>query len=188
MPTNPSDLFAQIDKVVGDPRVHDLAQVSFSLYSANLGWLKALAVLLTAGFIAATAFFIAKTGWLALRIDRFEDVILRSDIPKKRSIKAWSNVKRHFFDGDDNSLKIAIIEADNLLDEALKLAGLRGQTLGDKLKGATEANLPNLEDIWEAHKLRNRIAHESQLRLNRDTAEKALVIYEQAFKDLGVLE
>ncbi len=188
MITQPSQLYDKAQDLLNDPRVQKPLQASVSLYFQNLGWLKAFGVLLTAAFVAATIFFVVKTGWLALRVNRIQDVFLKSNLPKKRSVKAWRSVKKHFFDGDDNSLKIAIIEADNLLDEALKIAGLRGITLGDKLKGVTEEQLPNINLIWEAHKIRNRIAHEAQFKLNRDTAEKALAVYEQTLKDLTVLD
>jgi len=188
MPTTPPQLLAQINGALGDPRVQEPLQRTLSFYFSNLGWLKALAMLLTAFFILATIFFIAKTGWLALRVDRVRDVVLKSNLPKKRSIKAWKHVKKHFFAGDDNSLKLAVVESDNLLDEALKLAGFRGPTLGDKLKALDEAQLPNIQDVWEAHKLRNRIVHESGFKLNRDTAERALAIYERTFRDLGILD
>ena len=47
--------------------------------------------------------------------------------------------------------------------------------------------MPNLEDVWAAHKLRNEIAHGMNLILKRDTAERALEAYETALKNLGFL-
>ncbi len=184
----PLEVFAQIKDVVNDPRVQEPLNRSISLYLSNLGWLKAIGLLLSMSFVAATVLFAVRTGWLALRVDRVRDVILKTNLPKKRSIKAWQVIQKNFFSGDDPHLKVAIIEADNLLDEALKLAGFRAPMLGDKLKMLTEAELPGLNQVWEAHKLRNRIAHESGFKLNRDMAERALAIYEQTFKDLGLLE
>lgn len=184
----PSQIFAQIKDIASDPRVVVTLRESMSIYADNLGWLKAVSIFITAFFVAATIFFAVKTGWLAVKVDRLEDILLKSNIPKKRSIKAWNNIKTHFFAGDERDLKIAIIEADNLLDEALRLTGFRGATLGDKLKMLDESRLPTLNDVWEAHKLRNRIAHEVDFRLSRDTAERALSIYEQTFKDLGILD
>lgn len=184
----PSEIFAQIKDVVADPRIQEPLQTSIEFYFSNLGLLKAFAVLLTAFFVGATIFFTIRTGWLAVKMDRFQDVILKSNIPKKRSIKAWRNITEHFFAGDEKDLKIALIESDNLLDEALKLAGFRGMTLGDKLKALDESQLPNIQDVWEAHKLRNRMVHEVDFKLPRDTAEKALGIYEQSFRDLGILD
>ena len=187
-PPQTSELLDRAKTILGNPHVQELAQISSNIYLSNLGFLKVAAVLVSAFFIAATIYFAIKTGWLAVHIDRVQDVILKSNMPKKRSIRVWQTVQRHFYAGDENSLKLALLEADKILDEALRLAGFRGENLGERLKKLTEAQLPNLNDIWEAHKLRNRLAHETDFRLNRDTAERALAIYEQTFRDLGLLD
>lgn len=184
----PSQLIAQINRALEDPGVQELAQLSTAFYSSNLGLLKAASILLTAFFVIGTIFFIVKTGWLALRVDRVRDVILKTNLPKHHSIKAWRSVQKHFFAGDDNSLKLAIIEADNILDEALRLAGFMGENLGDRLKKVNTSQLTNIQEVWEAHKLRNRLVHETDFRLNRNLAERALAIYEKTFRDLGLLD
>lgn len=157
-------------------------------YSSN-GWVvKAIGLLLTIFFLASTIFFSIKTGWLTVRVDRFQDVILKRNPPKRRSVRAWRRVSQHFFAGTENDLRIAIIEADKLLDEALRLAGFRGENLGERLKKVTSNDLPNLNEIWEAHKLRNRLVHESDFKLNRATAERVLSIYSHALHELGILD
>jgi hypothetical protein len=187
MPTSTA-IFNQVNGFLTSPQAQKIQLASVSFYSSNLGSFQLVSVLITALLVAATVFFIIKTGWAATRIDRFEDVILKSDMPKNRSIKAWQKIENYFFNGDDNALKLAVLEADNLLDEALKLAGFRGENLGDRLKQIDEAQLANIQDLWEAHKLRNRLVHEMDFKLSRDLAEKALTIYEQTFKDLGLLD
>jgi hypothetical protein len=181
-------LLAQINNTINSPIVRQIEQKSISLYSSNLGALKAIAILLTTFFVGATIYFALKIGWIALRVDRVRDVIFKSELSKRRSIKAWNKIKLYHFAGDDNSLKIAVIEADKLLSEALRLAGFRGETLGDRLQNITGAQLPNIQEIWEAHKLRNRLVHESDFKLSRDTAEKALAVYEQTLRDLELLD
>ncbi len=183
-----SILLAQISQVMQNPQVQASKLWLQSFYGSALTPLEILGVLLTLFFIASTLFFMIRTGWLPTRIDRTEDIILKKNLPKKKSIKGWRRVQGNFFKGDDNSLKIAIMEADKILDEALKAGGFKGENLGDRLKKLTEAQIPNLNEVWEAHKLRNRIAHETDFKLNRDTAERALSIFENAFKDLGLLD
>jgi hypothetical protein len=150
--------------------------------------LEILSVIVTAALIAATVFFIAKTGWFTTRVDRVRHVILKADMPKKRAQDAWKKTQAHFFAGDDNDLKIAIMEADNLLEDALRFAGVRGNNLGDRLKNLKKTDVPNLDQIWQAHKLRNQIAHEANFTLRRDLAERTLGIYEEALHNLGVLK
>ena len=129
MPTQ--DFSAQINKILTRPEVQAVQEQSRAFYSNNLGLFKAVSILLTVFFVASTIFFVIKTGWLALRISRVRDVILKADLPKKRSIRIWKRVQRHFFAGDENSLKLALLEADKILDEALRVAGFKGETLVD---------------------------------------------------------
>lgn len=187
-PLSMNTILAQVNRVLNSPEAQQIEQKSVAIYFSNLDLLKVISVLISALFVAGVVYFAIKTGWAAVRIDRVEDVFLKNDMPKKRSIKAWQNIKKHFFAGSDADLKLAIFEADKVLDEVLRLAGFPGETLGDKLKNIKQEKLPNIQDVWEAHKLRNRLAHETDFKLNRDIAERALTIYEQTFRDLGLLD
>ncbi len=164
------------------------AQSAKDAYFAHLIPLEIVSALLSTFFIAMSIYFLVKSGWLENRVDRVRDVILKSDVTKQRVQSSWNDIERHFFAGNDNDLRIALIEADTLLDEALRGAGVQGTLLGDRLKKVTPAQLPNIEDVWGAHKLRNRIAHETDFVLKRDLAERALTIYETALEHLGVLD
>ncbi len=187
MPTS-TFLLAQISGILENPQVQTLKNSSELLYFSHLGLFKIISVLLSAFFVTCAIFFAIKTGWIALRVSRVEDVFLKRNLPKKRSVRAWREIQRHFFAGSDNDLKLALIEADKTLHEALKHAGFRGENIGDILKNLDESKLPNIQEVWEAHKLRNRLAHETDFRLSRDTAERALTVYEQTFRDLGLLD
>jgi len=81
--------------------------------------------------------------------------------------------------------KMAVIEADKLLDKALKHSKFPGQTMGDRLRSA-EKSLSNYQDIWVAHKLRNRLVHED-VKLKKSQASAALGSYRKALKRLGAL-
>ena len=175
-------------QIISNPLTYVFVQRIIDFYKDNLGAFKAGSIIVTFVLLGATIFFMIRTGYIAVRVDRFRDVILKTNLPKKRSIRAWRHVTGHFARGDENSLKVAVIEADNLLDEALRLAGYRGANLGERLKKITSAELPLINEIWEAHKLRNRMAHETNFRLDRATAERALEVYQKVFQDLGILD
>lgn len=82
--------------------------------------------------------------------------------------------------------EIAIVNADKLLDAALKKKGFKGTTMGERLISAKKS-LSNRNAVWEAHKLRNRIVHEEEVRLNEIRVYETLKGYEVALKDLGAL-
>src|SRR3989344_8487140 len=57
--------------------------------------------------------------------------------------------------------KSLLIEIDKLLDYSFKKSGVRGKTLGERLKNAkAKFNYSDYQNIWEAHKVRNVLAHE----------------------------
>jgi hypothetical protein len=161
---------------------------ALSIYLSNLGMLEVISIMVTTVLVVAIVLIIIKTGWLRIRVERYQTVVLKTDLSKKRVEDGWKLVEKHFFAGDDNDLKIAVIQADNILEEALLHAGVRGANLGDRLKNIKRGQIPNLEDLWQAHKLRNQIAHETAFRLKRDTAERALETYREALKNLGALD
>ena len=78
----------------------------------------------------------------------------------------------------------AVMEADKMLDELMTRRGYKG-TLGEKLKKAGPA-FTNVNNVWAAHKLRNRLAHELDAKITDSEAKTALNGYKLAFKDLGL--
>src|SRR4051812_16113522 len=55
-----------------------------------------------------------------------------------------------------DGMALAIIDADKLLDEALKKRHFKGKTMGERLVSA-QRNLSDNDSAWYAHKLRNRL-------------------------------
>lgn len=85
----------------------------------------------------------------------------------------------------DQNPKGAILEADKILDHALKLKGFEG-SLGEKLKKASIL-FSDANAVWSAHKWRNRIAHELEVKITAHEAKTALSQFRQALKDLSAL-
>lgn len=98
-----------------------------------------------------------------------------SEKDQKRIQKHWKNLP--------TNAKNAILEADKILDEGLKLRGYKG-SLGEKLKKAGPL-FTNQNNVWSAHKLRNRIAHELNITISAGESKRALGQFRQALKDLG---
>ena len=82
----------------------------------------------------------------------------------------------------DSHPKQAVLDADKLLDYALKEHGFKG-ALGEKMKAAGP-RFSDLNGVWNAHKLRNRLAHE-MMDLKRGEAQSALKNFKRALNDLG---
>lgn len=83
-------------------------------------------------------------------------------------------------------MMLSVIDADKLLDQALKKSGYRGKTMGERMVAAQRTFSDN-DTVWYAHKLRNRLVHEPQVRLKKREAQKALAGFKRALNDLGAL-
>jgi hypothetical protein len=100
------------------------------------------------------------------------------------SIRRWKNIQNLIQSHNLNDWKQAIIEADIMLDEMLDKMGYHGESVGDKLKQIEASDFLTLNQAWEAHKVRNQIAHKgSNYILSRDEAEKVIDLYGEVFKE-----
>jgi hypothetical protein len=65
--------------------------------------------------------------------------------------------------------------------------GAAGDTMGDRLRAA-EKVFSRYNDLWSAHKFRNKLVHEPNVKLTKQLAERILREYARALKELGALE
>ena len=72
----------------------------------------------------------------------------------------WRDVLHHADSDNPNDWRLAILEADVMLDDAITQKGYHGEGLGEKMKQVDRSDINTIDDAWEAHKMRNRVAHE----------------------------
>ncbi|MEX2052159.1 MAG: hypothetical protein WD991_00485 [Candidatus Paceibacterota bacterium] len=100
----------------------------------------------------------------------------------------WARVLEYLFSSNEGDWKLAIIEADSMLEGLLDQLGFRGESIGDKLKSADPDVFRKLPMAWEVHTVRNRIAHEgSDYSLSSVEAKRVIALYEQIFLDFGYI-
>ena len=100
----------------------------------------------------------------------------------------WGKVLNYLFSQHGSDWKLAIIEADAMLEGLLDQLGFKGETLGDKLKSADQDSFPQLTIAWEVHTVRNRIAHEGlAFELSQHEAKRIIALYEQIFHAYGYI-
>jgi hypothetical protein len=100
----------------------------------------------------------------------------------------FGDVRLHIGSSNPNDWKLAIIECDIMLDQALKTLGYPGTSLGERLRSISPSQLSSLDDAWEAHKIRNQIAHGgADFVLTQKLAQETVVKYERVLAELGVL-
>lgn len=125
-----------------------------------------------------------------LRREEIRDFLnfLRTDASDKiiRN-KRWEKVLAYLESDNQSDWKQAIIEADNLLDEMVGAMRYPGENLGERLKNVEPSDFLTLQEAWEAHKVRNRIAHESDFSITRREARRVMELYEQVFREFNFI-
>ena len=91
--------------------------------------------------------------------------------------RKWRKIIARLEKKSESEAKLAILEADTLLDEVLKKSGYPGETLGEKLEKITEGTLPNLEDLKKVRQVRENIISDPAYKLEINKAKEALKVY-----------
>lgn len=99
-------------------------------------------------------------------------------------LKHWTDIVRRANTGTPENLRWAIMESDALVDFVLKERGTPGETMADRLANFRREDYKAIDKLWDAHKLRNEIAHTPGFQLNTRQAEKALFAFRDFLKEL----
>jgi hypothetical protein len=152
----------------------------------NLWWIQILAVFLSGLFLWGIIYIIAKTNYLAMKTEQYINVLGAGYLPRYRAIKGWRQILKRLASEDPQQWKIAVLEADRILDEILKMSGYLG-TMDEKLNLLTAAQLSNIEDIKAAHKIRNVISSDPVFEFSQEAASHVIEIYKKAFIELNLI-
>lgn len=106
-------------------------------------------------------------------------------VNKEKYQADWLKIENSLSD-ERASQQMAIIDADKLLDRALKERGFKGQTMGERMCAASR-DFTKRDAVWGAHKLRNKIAHDEDVTVTINLTRRVLASYKYALRDLGAL-
>src|SRR3990172_4526033 len=96
----------------------------------------------------------------------------------------WEKIKQDIHSQNPSDWRLAIIEADTMLDEMVQSMGYKGADLGERMKSIEPSDFETLNDAWEAHKVRNRIAHDGRAYpLTHDEAKRIIGLFEKVFRE-----
>ena len=99
----------------------------------------------------------------------------------------WTEISAMMQAGGPANYKQSIMEADKLVDLALK-SKVSGETMGERLKNARNLfSHETYNDLWSAHKIRNKLAHEADFEGLSSDANFAVKKFEKALKELRVI-
>ncbi len=114
-------------------------------------------------------------------------VVEKEEESYQRLQKRWKNVLSLSTSETKSDWRVAILEADILLDDALSLFEVEGETLGERLKKVERIDLPSIDRAWRAHKFRNKLAHSRDFLFDQDEVLQHISDYQTVFRDIGIL-
>jgi len=137
-------------------------------------------------FLAVMAFLFFKLRKLKRKIKVASIVSFKEEekLSKDRAIK-WKDIKNKINSDSIEDWKEAIIMADSILDDIFSRIGYKMDGLGEKLKNIEPSDFENLQEVWDAYKIRSRIAREgAHFEISHDEAKDTLAKYEKGLKEL----
>ncbi len=164
-------------------------------FKNNLNIFKTLGFSLGGLFALGTAFFNIKGNsiWALEKAKMYpsadEGAIISSGVVEPNpSLDKWKQIVEHAESDIPSNWRLAIIEADIMLDDLLFQLHLPGDTMGEKLKAVEKSDFNTIENAWEAHKTRNMIAHEgSDFLLSKRETLRIISLYESVFKEFHMI-
>lgn len=135
--------------------------------------------------------------WLAIK--RKIDVLMEEETHEYEALSAvtagagpvnlrWREIEELVNSDTPGNWRLAVLEADIMLDDLVKRMGYLGDTLGERLRSIDSATFRTLNQAWEAHRVRNQIAHEgSDFVLSQREARRVIGLFQQVFQEHGMI-
>ncbi|HTK33368.1 MAG TPA: hypothetical protein VL335_02380 [Candidatus Paceibacterota bacterium] len=96
----------------------------------------------------------------------------------------WERVQTHISSDNESDWRQAIMEADIMLEDVLTTLGYQGEGIGEKLKRVVKGDMENLQAAWDAHLVRNKIAHDgTAFQLTKYEAQRVINLYKKVFEE-----
>lgn len=103
-------------------------------------------------------------------------------------VAQWEKIAEKLKINTAESLRLALIDADTIVDVYLRKAGYEGETMAERLSQVLGSDTDNLQEVWKAHRLRNDVVHTPGFDLSADSAKEAVAAFEYFLKNCGAIE
>ncbi len=153
-------------------------------------WTKFLLILSSVVFVVFITYLIRNINKLAeeqIKLLYLEPNSTKLEVDYPSNPK-WEKILSHSISQNESDWRLAIIEADIMLSELLDKMSLSGETIGDKLKNVEKSDFLTLDNAWEAHKVRNQIAHEGMShKLTQKEVNRVIELYRSVFEEFKII-
>ncbi len=100
----------------------------------------------------------------------------------------WHYIQTLIESPNESDWRVAIIEADSMLEELLRQRGFEGDTVSELLEGAKSGGFATIQSAWDAHVVRNQIAHQGlDFPLSQVEGRRVIKMYQNTFEELQAI-
>jgi len=100
----------------------------------------------------------------------------------------WEAIKKRLEEGSIASGKIAIVEADKMLNEALGKLGYAGKDTAEKVSTIKPGQLVGIDDVREIQHFFHQIVKDPTHEIGMDEIKKAVATYERVFRGIEMID
>lgn len=124
----------------------------------------------------------------SLRKDEAKLLYYENTEPGKLYNPQWERILRHIESTNESDWRLAILEADIMLGGVLDAMFLPGETMADKLKAVEKSDFRTIDNAWEAHKVRNQVAHDgAAFLLSQHEGKRIIALYQTVFEEFQII-
>lgn len=157
-----------------------------------LRWVQVFAGIVIVGAAIATVVMMRRFTPLNMALGEGYGAKYKPPTNEKQTANKYSDrlkkVETHVHSSSEAEWKLAVIELDGILRDVLKDNGYEGETVFDQLKSAETRPFGAIQNAWDGHKVRNRIAHEGvQFSIDQHEARRVYTLYKSVFEEFKIL-
>jgi hypothetical protein len=101
--------------------------------------------------------------------------------------KKWKKIKKRIASPSEANWKLAIIESEELIEQALSNMGYKGEGLREKLRGVDTAVIPNIPDLISSYDIFINILADNNYKIEHDKAIKIVSSFEEFLTHFDLL-
>ncbi len=175
-----------ISNFFGD--LNGFIQSSQVWYLAVLPILEPISLVVSAILLYGIIYCIIKSGFLFIQLDKWIDALGIKNLPERRAARGWRRILKRLKDKDPAQWKLAINEADKIVDEIVKHMNIKAETMDERLEQVNASQLSNIEEIKSAHQVSVTIKKNPEFELSLEESKRLINIYAKAFREFNLID
>ncbi|TSC89163.1 MAG: Uncharacterized protein G01um10143_544 [Parcubacteria group bacterium Gr01-1014_3] len=153
-----------------------------------LPWFWVISIVISGLLFWGIVYMIINTGFAKKKVEFYMDKTGYGDVGKRRHMKAWHKIVHRSKEPDQTEWKMAILEADKLLDDVLRSSGYNQPSVDERFNALSTELISNYDQVMQAHAVRSKVSKDPEFSLAHAEAIEVLKIYKKALQEFGLID